>query len=189
MGSGVGIGYIYIDVSDLFSEKLGITFDEVTTSPHADMFSGLRPLEPAERALLERSTQQTYATFLSRVAQSRGMSLDAVDSLAQGRVWTGRQAQSLGLVDTLGTLRTAIQMAAARTGLGEGDYRIHVLPRPPGVFEMLSNRLGATADAAWSRLRRSPSEQVVSTLTTRLQEATSWHGRVMARMPLELRIH
>ncbi|HEX7072194.1 MAG TPA: signal peptide peptidase SppA, partial [Rhodothermales bacterium] len=79
----IGVFSIFFDAGDLFEDRLGITFDGVSTSPYADMFSGIRPLSPAERALLERSTQETYRTFLTRVAESRGMSVEAVDSIAQ----------------------------------------------------------------------------------------------------------
>ena len=85
----------------------------------------LRPLTPEKGQLIQMEVERGYKTFLSRVAIGRDMSVEAVDSVGQGRVWLGAKAKELGLVDELGGLETAIRLAARLAGLHEGyavDY-------------------------------------------------------------------
>ena len=184
----IGVFRVLFDTSDLFEDKLGITFDDVSTTDYADMFYGLRPLSNAEMALLQRSTDETYRTFLSRVSQSRDMTIEAVDSVAQGRVWTGLRARELGLVDSLGSLRTTIRMAAVRAGLEEGSYRLRILPRRPGVLEMLTDRLGASIMAIWTRLTTTSVERATRERLGWLSEVAAWRGKEMARIPVDIRV-
>ncbi|MBW3535463.1 MAG: S49 family peptidase, partial [Gemmatimonadetes bacterium] len=94
---------MFFDASGFFENKLGITFDQVQTSPYADVFSGVTELSPEERQMLEGFVDDAYQDFLVRVSEARGLTIAQVDSIAQGRVWMGRHALELGLVDTLGT--------------------------------------------------------------------------------------
>ena len=126
----IGIFGILPDASEL-GRKVGVSIDVVQTSPYADMSMSdpmamlLRPLTPEKGQLIQMEVERGYKTFLSRVAMGRDMSVEAVDSVGQGRVWLGAKAKELGLVDELGGLETAIRLAARLAGLHEGysvDY-------------------------------------------------------------------
>ncbi len=184
----IGVVSVLFNTSGFFESKLGITFDQVATSPYADLFSGLQPLSEGERALLERSTQSTYQAFLEKVAQSQDMTTEAVDAVARGRVWSGQQALEVGLVDSLGTLSDAIAMAARRAGLEAGTYRTRTLPRPQTFIEQLTRSMSAQARAAWTRVATSPAERLLLEQRRTLRHLARAHGTVQALMPFDLTI-
>ena len=184
----IGVFSVLLDLGGFFDDKLGLTFDNVRTSPYADMFSGVRPLSTAERALLERSTEETYARFLAKVAASRGLDVAAVDSIGQGRVWTGQQALDLGLVDALGTLDAALAVAAEKADLEAGDYRVRRLPRPKTLLEEFNETLAVEAATRWQRWSASPTERLLLDQARRLDELLRLHGTPQARLPFDLRI-
>lgn len=182
----IGVFALFFDASGFFENKLGITFDQVQTSPYADVFSGVSELSPEERQMLEGYVDITYEDFLERVATARNMTTADVDSIAQGRVWMGRQAVELGLVDTLGTLATAIEMAADAAEMGEGPHRIRVLPRPKTFVEQLAGGLNARVAGAWMRMTMSPAERALLEQARAVRDAVSQQGKVMARLPMEI---
>lgn len=100
-------------------DKLGIGIEAVTDGRHADLESPVRPFSDDERAIVQEQIQSTYEGFLERVASARSSTPEDVHEIAQGRVWTGRQAHELGLVDEIGGLATAIRLAKERAGLDE----------------------------------------------------------------------
>ena len=88
-----------------FSDKLGITFDRVKTGPYADMISIDRPMNDGEKLFIQHSIDTIYHDFKLRVATGRKLPMEIVDSIAQGRVWTGERALKIGLVDRLGNIQ------------------------------------------------------------------------------------
>jgi len=123
----------------LLNDKLGITFDVVKTNQYADFGSLYRPLNNAEKEYLQAGIERTYDDFVSRVALGRNMTKEAVDSIAQGRVWSGIDAQKIGLVDRMGGLSDAIALAAEMTGLDH--YRIISLPTQEDPYQKLIKEL------------------------------------------------
>jgi protease-4 len=101
-----------------FNDKLGITFDAVKTSPDADMLSITKPLNDQQRKWLQSDVDTIYHTFITRVADGRRKELSYIDSIGQGRIWSGQTAVKIGLVDRTGGLNEAISCAArmAKTG-------------------------------------------------------------------------
>lgn len=184
----IGVFALLMDVSGLFENKLGITFDGIRTSPYADIFSGVRPLSEAEQAMLGHFVDETYDDFVQRVAESRGIDPAQVDSIGQGRVWTGRDALDIGLVDTLGSLKNAVEIAARKAELGDGPYRVRILPRPKTFFEQLSESLNAKATSAWMRITGSPLEEAVLRQARTLAAAAEGSGEVQARLMYEVRV-
>jgi len=184
----IGVFALLMDVSGMFENKLGITFDGIRTSPYADLFSGVRPLSEAEQAMLAGFVDETYDDFLQRVAESRGIDPAQVDSIGQGRVWTGRDALAVGLVDTLGSLKNAVEIAARKAELGDGPYRIRVLPRPKTFVEQLSESFNAKVASVWTRLTSSPLEEALLRQARILAAAAEGSGEVQARMMYEVRI-
>ncbi len=118
----IGVFAIIPNMKGFFNNKLGITFDGVKTGQFADLGNVSRPLNDAEKMILQREVNRTYADFTKRVADGRHVTQAYVDSIGQGRVWTGEQAIKLKLVDKLGHLNDAIVAAAKKAKLKE--YKI-----------------------------------------------------------------
>jgi protease-4 len=110
-------------------ERLGVGSDSVRTNDNADAWSVNAPFTPEQRALVEAEADLFYADFVQRVAEARHMSIEAVDAVARGRVWTGADALERGLVDELGGLRTAVRRAKVLAGL-EVDTDVELLSYP-----------------------------------------------------------
>ena len=110
-------------------EKLEIGIDSVTRGRHADFLLSSEKMSPASLARLQTSVLDTYQLFLTRVADGRGLSIEKVDEIGQGRVWTGRQALEVGLVDELGGLYTAVRRAKVAVGLAPTDD-VYLIPFP-----------------------------------------------------------
>lgn len=117
----IGIFGLVPDVSKLLNDKIGLKFDIVKTNAMADIGNISRPFNEKESKLMQDYVEDGYRLFLQRVADGRKLSIAKTDSLAQGRVWTGRQAKQLGLVDQLGSLQDAIAYAAKKAKL-DNDY-------------------------------------------------------------------
>ena len=110
----IGIFGLVPDVSGLLTEKIGVHFDIVKTNEASDFGTVSRGFNPGESAAMQAYVERGYAQFLNRVSKGRNKSVADVDSIAQGRVWTGRQALGIGLVDKLGSLDDAVAEAARR---------------------------------------------------------------------------
>ncbi|SDT21160.1 protease-4 [Mucilaginibacter mallensis] len=122
----IGIFAILPNLQKLFNDKLGITFDGVTTGKYADLGDISRPLSPDERAILQNQVNRGYDEFTKAVAAGRHKTQKYIDSIGQGRVWTGAQAVKIGLVDRLGNINDAIASAAKMAKLKH--YKIDTYP-------------------------------------------------------------
>jgi len=132
----IGVFGLIPNMQGLFNNKLGIHVDEVKTSKFADLMTSVdRPLTEEEKAIIQAEVNRIYDTFTTKVAEGRNMDVSAVDSIGQGRVWTGSQALDRGLVDGIGNLDRAIQAAAAKAKLKE--YRIMYYPTLKDPFASL----------------------------------------------------
>ena len=178
----IGVFSMMINVSKALDNRLGIDIHEEASDPHAGMWSGTRALSAEEQQWLAAQGDITYQRFLKRVADARGMTISDVDQVAQGRVWSGEDALSRGLVDVLGGLDTALNMAAIRAGIDAKSATIVRLPKKKTLLEALSSRMeGASAQLA--QLGRSPERIAVDEGLQTLSAIRSHHGRPMARMP------
>ena len=123
--------------------KLGMTIESVGEGKYAQMYSGARTFTPEERVKIEEQMQAFYDQFVEKVAESRKSTPEKIDAVAQGRVWTGRQAREIGLVDELGGLPRALALAQQRAGIGR-DVAVNVLvyPPKPTLFEAISETFG-----------------------------------------------
>lgn len=118
----------------------GITWDVVKTGAYADLGSSARPRSPAELSLYQRNVNQIYQQFLQKVAQSRNLTVQQVNQIAQGRVWSGKDAKGINLVDDLGGLQEAIAQAAEMAQLGE-DWQLEEYPQTRSLEERLIEQL------------------------------------------------
>ncbi|MGK0366515.1 MAG: protease-4 [Saprospiraceae bacterium] len=124
----IGVFGLFPITKELMNEKLHINFDSVKTSKFAASFSPTQEMTEEEKAIFQASTEDIYETFMTRVKDARGYpSLDAVNEIAQGRVWTGTKALEIGLIDRFGGLQDAIGAAASMAGLDE--YRTSEYPK------------------------------------------------------------
>lgn len=129
----IGIFGMYYTVPNTLA-KLGVKSDGVATGPMAGAFDISRPLDPKVGAVIQAIIDKGYRDFVGNVAKARGKSYEAVDAIAQGRVWTGRQALERGLVDQLGGLQAAVADAANLARLGKG-YPVRYVEAPQSGFE------------------------------------------------------
>ncbi len=184
----IGVFAMFFDVGKTFENKLGITTDGVQTSPFADMLSGVRPLDPYERQMLQGWVDEMYDTFIDLVATHRGLDEATVRNIAEGRVWSGEDALDIGLVDSLGTLKDAIALAADKADLGEGPWRLRILPRPKTPFETFSDLLMTKSRATWLQWTQSPAERQLLDQARALATHARDAGTVQARMPVEIAV-
>lgn len=131
----IGIFGTIPNFGELLNDKLGITTDVVKTNKNSDLLTLTRPMTEVERQLLQNSIEEGYDTFISHVAEGRRMTTAQVDSIGQGRVWSGENAKEIGLIDDFGGLKDAIALAAEIEGLDE--YRTVDLPALPDPFQEL----------------------------------------------------
>jgi protease-4 len=131
----IGVFGTIPNLSGLLTDKIGITFDNVSTNDHSDMPSITRKMTPFEKNLMQTYVEFTYDKFLSHVADGRKKSAAFVDSIGQGRVWSGENGKSIGLVDQFGGLNDALKLAAAKANISR--YRIKELPKQRDTFEEL----------------------------------------------------
>jgi protease IV len=136
----IGILGMMPNVKEL-ANKHGITWDSVKTGKYADVLKITRPKTPEEMALFQGVIDDGYEKFLQLVAKGRNKTKDAVHEIAQGRVWSGRDAEKLGLIDEFGGLAKAIAYAAQRANLGT-DWSVMELPEEKGLLEQVSEMLG-----------------------------------------------
>jgi protease-4 len=113
----IGIFAVLPNMQKFFNDKLGITFDGVKTGKYADLGNISRPLSPEEKAILQNQVNQGYDSFTKAVAVGRNKTQAYVNSIGQGRVWTGTQAVKIGLVDRLGNINDAIASAAKKANI------------------------------------------------------------------------
>lgn len=131
----IGVFGMIPSFQNFLKNKVGITIDKVATNPHADFGNGFRPMDEVEIATLQNSIEQIYGLFTQRVADGRKMSVAAVDSIGQGRVWAGQDALGIGLVDKIGSLDDAVRKAAELAKVS--DYAIAYYPKQTDWFSML----------------------------------------------------
>lgn len=130
----IGIFGMMPDAQGL-TEKIGVHFDVVKTNPYADFGTITRPMNDDEKGLLQMHVNHGYKLFLTRCSDGRGIGMEELDKIAQGRVWTGSTAKELGLVDVLGGLDKALEIAIDKAGIDA--YTIMSYPKKESFFESL----------------------------------------------------
>jgi protease-4 len=139
ISGSIGVFGLIPNAGELLADKLGITISTVNTNKNSDSPSMYRSLTPYEKDLMQKNIEKTYSGFVDKVATGRKMISTRVDSIGQGRVWTGTDAKEIGLVDEIGGLNRAIEEAVNLTG--ETDYSIVELPEIEDTYTRLFNSL------------------------------------------------
>ena len=179
----IGVFSMVPDISGVIEDKLHVNITPVNSNKHADMMSMMRPLDKAELDYMQASVEKIYDKFTALVAEGRDMTVEGVDNIAQGRVWTGGEALGIGLVDEIGTIEDAINYAAlCIDGVSSlDDVQVEAYPKPMTAIESLLETLMGES----SIFADTPLESV--------EEAfRNWNasesGKVYARIPYEISI-
>ncbi|MCF6242267.1 MAG: signal peptide peptidase SppA [Bacteroidales bacterium] len=179
----IGVFGLLFNVKKLMNEKIGITFDKVNTNKYSDIGSSFKDMSEEERAFIQNGVEDIYGVFIEHVAEGRGMSVAEVDSIGQGRVWSGTNAMEIGLVDVIGGLQKAVEIAAEKAGLEH--YRIKPLPAQKEPFEEFLEEL--TGDAAKAKIFGNE-ENEFSMMYDYYKTLSNMKG-VQARLPFEIIIN
>lgn len=131
----IGVFGTVPNLKGFFNDKLGLTFDEVKTNENSDFGSITKPMTPYQLAMMQKHVTDTYDDFITLVSSTRDLRKTFVDSIGQGRVWSGTDAIEIGLVDELGGIEKAIVYAADKAGLE--NYSIKEYPKQEDIFESL----------------------------------------------------
>ena len=164
-----------LNVSGLYS-MLGLSTDSIATSENASIFSAQQNFTPAQQKLIQKSLQDVYANFTKGVSEGRHMTVEAVDKIGKGRVWTGAQGKELGLVDELGDLDRAVEVAKQLAGVpAERRVRIVRFPEEKTFLQM------------WLERQKEDSAQL-SSIQAAVERLTGAYDTPQARLPFELQI-
>ena len=126
-------------------KKLGMNVEGVTNGKYAGLYSPVRAFTPEERAKVQEQMQATYDTFVEKAADGRNTTPERIDKVGQGRVWTGRQAKEIGLVDELGGLERALAVAKQRARLPpDSEVEVVVYPGRKSIYEIVKNPFGSS---------------------------------------------
>ena len=178
----IGIFGVFPDASELMNKKLGINFDVVKTNKMSDFGTMSRPFNADEQQILQQYINNGYSLFVKRCADGRGMTTEAIEAIAEGRVWTGIRAKELGLVDEIGGLDKAIELAAHSADI-EG-YSVVSYPKKEG---MLSSFLEGEKD----KMVKSKLQEYIGEYFNGLQyiKGLKEMDPIQARIPFDLNIH
>jgi protease-4 len=177
----IGVFGMVPNMQKFFNDKLGVTFDNVKTNTFSDFPNVNRPLTPYETAIFEKQIEKIYGDFLTLVAAGRKMDRSQVDSIGQGRVWSGTDAKSIGLIDQFGGLQDAIAGAAELAGIS--DYNLISLPAQKEPFQQILDELSGNVSAGMIEKELG----VYYSYYQYLKQVKDVQG-IQARLPYEIKI-
>jgi protease IV len=175
----IGVFAVVPDFKGFFNNKLGITFDNAKTNANSDFIPVTRPLSQYQAMIMQNEVEQTYASFISKVAEGRHLTVARVDSIGQGRVWSATDAKKIGLIDDFGGLDKAIEVAANLAKIT--DWRLVSLPEQKDPLQELFDRI--TGNNSSSILEKELGENYK--YFRYIKEIQEMKG-VQARMPFEI---
>ena len=178
----IGVFCMIPDIGGTLKNKLHLNVTPVNSNEHADMYGMIRPLDNKEVAYMQASVEKIYDKFTNIVAAGRDMTVENVDAIAQGRVWTGAEALGIGLVDQIGTIEDAINYAATSIEgvTSVNDVQVVAYPKPQTPIEALLESFGGQGESIFAG---TPLEDV-ETAFSGWTEAQS--GKMYARIPYEI---
>jgi protease-4 len=176
----IGVFSMLFNSQNFFKNKLGITFDGVHTAKEPDALSMVQPLTDMQKKFIQNDVDSIYRDFTSRVAAGRNRSIPYIDSIGQGRIWSGEKALELGLVDRIGGVQDAMDCAARMAKLK--TYRLTEYPEPENFLDLLLNNYTQTVKA--KTIREDLGEQGVKWYQT-MSDYQSMSGVPQTRLPFE----
>mgnify|MGYP001627384530 CR=1 FL=1 len=176
----IGIFGLWFNAQGLLNNKLGITVDVAKTGEFSDFMNPTRKLTEFEKNIVQQNVEDGYEVFISRVASGRNMAKEDVLKVASGRVWTGMQAKSNGLVDVLGNLEDAIQIAAEKAGISD-DFRVIYYPEEKPWFEKFISQMSNEVQVRYKQRQLGN----LYPLYDQLEKIQKYEG-VLVRMPQDI---
>lgn len=177
----IGVFGIVPNTKNFLNEKLGVYIETVKTHKHSDIANGYRKLSDDELNVIQNSVEDIYETFITHVSEGRGIPVRKVDEIGQGRVWSGADALSIGLIDEIGGLEDAIASAADLSALE--DYRIITLPKKTDMFEEFIESFSAKQNIVLPYFL-GISEKMINQL-----EFLNSKEKIQARIPFIMEVH
>jgi protease-4 len=182
ISGSIGVFGLIPNAGKLLEQKLGLTTETVNTNKNSDFPSIIRPMNPYEKEMMQLSIENIYSDFVGKVAAGRKMSAASVDSIGQGRVWSGTSALKIGLVDEIGGLKDAIKGAANLAGIN--NYSIRELPVYEDPYLRILSQL--SGEVRINILKKELGESVK--YYNMVQELKDMSG-IQARLPYFVEIH
>lgn len=182
ISGSIGVFGLLPNAGKLMEQKLGISTETVNTNENSDFPSIFRPMNVHEKEVMQMSVEKTYSDFVSKVSAGREMTFEEVDSIGQGRVWSGNRALSLGLVDELGGLDDAVKEAAILAGLEK--YSIRELPVVEDPYTKLMKQMAGDIKLNFLKNELGSSFRFYRELSE-MNELTG----IQARLPYFIEIH
>ncbi|SDH51036.1 signal peptide peptidase SppA [Chitinophaga filiformis] len=179
----IGVFAVLPNLQGFFKNKLGVTFDGVKTAQYADLGNTSRPLTEVEKKFIQNSVDSIYSTFKGRVVEGRKLSGVIVDSIAQGRVWSGVQAKELGLVDRIGGIDDAIKCAAKLAKVSA--FRLREYPEAEKPFEKFVKSFAVDARMETAIKNELGDQYAVYQQIKHLKEM---NGEIQAKLPYVMEI-
>ncbi|MGD0342492.1 MAG: signal peptide peptidase SppA [Bacteroidales bacterium] len=182
ISGSIGVFGMIPNAGKLLEQKLGISTESVKTNANSDFPSIFRPMSVYEKETMQASIEKIYSDFVIKVAEGRKMTAAAVDSIGQGRVWSGSSAMKIGLIDEMGGLKDAIKGAAALAGIE--SYSVKELPEAEDPYTRLLSQLGG--EIRTNLIKKEMGESF--RFYTELTELRDLSG-IQARLPYFIEIH
>jgi len=179
----IGVFGMLFNAENLLNEKMGLTFDRVSTGEFSSLGMPTKAITEPERQIIQKSVENIYQTFTSKAAQGRKMHIDSLKKVASGRVWTGADAQRIGLVDVLGGLDKAVEIAAKMAKLKPEEYALKYIPKKENLLDRLMQ--AGEKEVRVSRLQAQFG--VFYPYYQQMMELKNYEG-VQARLPFTLQI-
>lgn len=179
----IGVLGVFFNARELLKNKLGITIDTVKTAIHADFGSAGRPMDAAEMAVVKQMIENIYEVFIGHVSEGRKMTKEAIDNIGQGRVWSGMDAKTIGLVDALGGTKDALDAAAKLAKLEK--YRVVELPEHEDPLVELMKNL---QEETMARIFGKSAVGIETVYLQKAKEIIEFQG-IQARMPFQISIY
>jgi protease-4 len=180
----IGVFGIIANMQEFFKNKLGVTFDGVKTGPYADAGAFYRPMNDNEKKMVQAEIEMIYSQFKQRVADGRKIKMEYVDSIAQGRVWTGIRAKDIGLIDRFGGIEDAVKSAAVMAKLT--NYRVKEYPEPKNIFDQL---LGKKDPMSYTQKLKEEVGEENYKIYLELKQVKEMSNTIQARLPFQFFIH
>jgi len=177
----IGVFGLIPNIGDFMTNKLGVTFDEVSTNENANIMTINKALTPYQREVIQRSVERVYDSFIGKVAEGRNMTKEDVDRIGQGRVWSGTQALEIGLVDELGGMESALAKAAEMAGIEK--YKIKSLPVQKDPFQEILESLTGQSTSVFLKYYLGEDYKYIQ-----MFDNMENRDAIQARMPFEMEI-
>jgi protease-4 len=181
----IGVFSVVPNMQSFFKNKIGVTFDGVKTAPFADMGDISKPLNDNEKRYFQSAVDSIYATFLARVSSGRNLVLANVDSIAQGRVWTGTSAKKIGLIDRVGGLQDAIDCVARMADIKKSEVKLKEYPEKKSLIEQI---MGGYKKSISTQLMKDEFDPAAVQVMRELKQVKNWVGVPQARIPFLVNI-